>query len=65
MTTCVWQRDRNLPRTNEWVGTSLRFAVEGSGEKTLLSFAHIGLSAELDCFDICEPPEFLPSVQRP
>jgi uncharacterized protein YndB with AHSA1/START domain len=52
---CVEQRDRNLPRADEWVGTTLRFGFAEEGEGTVLDFVHVGLSATLECFEICRP----------
>lgn len=51
--TCVAQHDRNLPRPDEWVGTSLSFSLIPDGDGTLLEFEHRGLTPKLDCFGAC------------
>jgi uncharacterized protein YndB with AHSA1/START domain/ketosteroid isomerase-like protein len=51
--TCVAQHDRNLPRPDEWVGTSVIFSLTADSEGTLLQFEHQGLTAKLDCFGLC------------
>jgi uncharacterized protein YndB with AHSA1/START domain len=51
--TCVAQHDRNLPRPDEWVGTSVIFSLTADGDGTLLHFEHQGLTPRLDCFGMC------------
>jgi len=52
--TCVAQHDRNLPRPDEWVGTTLTFSLGASDRTADLRFTHHGLVPALDCFDMCE-----------
>ena len=47
------QHDVNLPRPDEWVGTSLRFVLEGEGGRTRLTFTHRGLAPALECHGMC------------
>ncbi len=43
-----------LTRTDEWVGTRLRFALHPlDEEKTRLEFHHEGLTPDLECYEIC------------
>jgi uncharacterized protein YndB with AHSA1/START domain len=51
--TCVAQHDRNLPRPDEWVGTSVIFSLTADGDGTLLHFEHQGLTPTLECFGAC------------
>ncbi len=51
--TCVAQRDRNLPRADEWVGTALSFTLEADADGTLLRFEHRGLVPRLECYGVC------------
>jgi len=44
-----------LKKTDEWVGTRLRFALEPEGEGgTRLSFTHEGLVPTMECYAICQ-----------
>jgi uncharacterized protein YndB with AHSA1/START domain len=51
--TCVAQHDDNLPRPDEWVGTTLAFRLREEAGGTHLSFVHRGLEPALDCYDLC------------
>jgi len=42
-----------LENTNEWEGTRIRFDLEPSGKKTKVTFTHIGLLPEIECYDQC------------
>ena len=42
------------PLTPEWVGTTIVFEVEGAGDGATLRFRHRGLTAQCDCFDMCQ-----------
>jgi hypothetical protein len=37
----------------EWTGTEITFEVAQKGDKTEVSFTHLGLVPEYECFDIC------------
>jgi uncharacterized protein YndB with AHSA1/START domain len=40
----------------EWPGTTIRFELSPEGDgATRLQFEHVGLSAQLECWNICEP----------
>jgi hypothetical protein len=38
---------------NEWIGTDITFEVARRGDFTEVSFAHVGLVPEFECFDQC------------
>ena len=38
---------------DEWVGTDVTFEVAGKGDQTEVSFSHLGLVPEFECFDKC------------
>jgi uncharacterized protein YndB with AHSA1/START domain len=42
------------PLTPEWVGTTIVFEVEEAGSGATLHFHHHGLTAQCDCFDMCQ-----------
>lgn len=42
-----------LADKSEWRGTSLVFDLEASGEGTKVTFTHVGLVPEVECYDIC------------
>jgi len=42
------------PLTPEWVGTTIEFEIEAAGSGTTLHFRHRGLTAQCDCFDMCQ-----------
>ncbi|MFO0554435.1 MAG: SRPBCC domain-containing protein [Polyangiaceae bacterium] len=37
----------------EWRGTDVRFDVRQSGDETEVTFTHLGLRPELECFEAC------------
>ncbi|MCU1493215.1 MAG: hypothetical protein JWO62_979 [Acidimicrobiaceae bacterium] len=39
--------------SSEWTGTEITFEIAGKGDQTEVSFAHLGLSPELECFESC------------
>ena len=38
----------------EWMGTKLKWTIEGKGDQTRISFMHEGLVPTLNCYEICE-----------
>ena len=38
---------------DEWVGTDVTFEVARKGDQTEVSFSHLGLVPEFECFDKC------------
>ncbi len=48
----VWQVV-SAPLTPEWAGTTIVFELAPSGESTTMHFRHIGLTPQLECFDMC------------
>ena len=60
-----WQCTENT--LHEWVGTHLLFRLESqSSSITLLTFEHIGLTPNLECYSHCSPgwDQFLGSLKR-
>ena len=56
-----------LTRRDEWVGTEIVFRLMPEGEgRTRLHFEHIGLSAAMECHDLCSNGwrYFLKSLQQ-
>jgi uncharacterized protein YndB with AHSA1/START domain len=51
--TCIAQHDRNLPRPDEWVDTTLVFNLSAHGQGTGLEFEHRGLTSTLECYGVC------------
>jgi uncharacterized protein YndB with AHSA1/START domain len=41
------------PHTTEWVGTTIVFDLAPTGQGTELRFRHLGLTPQLECFDMC------------
>jgi len=39
---------------SEWKGTKIVFELSEKDNKTMLSFTHVGLVPEYECFDICK-----------
>jgi uncharacterized protein YndB with AHSA1/START domain len=37
----------------EWTGTKVRFEVAANGAGTDFRFTHVGLSPDVECFDVC------------
>ena len=55
-----------LARTNEWLGTTIVFQlVPESGAATRLALEHIGLTPQVECYDICSQgwAQFLESLK--
>ena len=51
----------------DWEGTIIRFELgEDSEDKSVLNFTHIGLSEELECYQVCERGwnSYLSSLQQ-
>jgi uncharacterized protein YndB with AHSA1/START domain len=44
---------KETPLTPEWVGTTIVFDVNASGDGATLHFRHHGLTPQLECFDMC------------
>ena len=42
-----------LDNTKEWEGTKISFDLEPSGKQTKVTFTHIGLLPEIECYDQC------------
>jgi len=42
-----------LKNTKEWNGTKMSWEVTEKGDKTELTFTHIGLAPEVECYDVC------------
>lgn len=38
---------------SEWIGTTIVFDIEPTGEGTRLTFTHVGLVPEYECYDVC------------
>jgi uncharacterized protein YndB with AHSA1/START domain len=49
----VWSVE-GAPLTPEWVGTTLVFEVTEAGDSATLHFRHSGLTAQCECFDMCQ-----------
>jgi uncharacterized protein YndB with AHSA1/START domain len=41
------------PDQDEWAGTDVRFEIEPTDSGTRLTFTHMGLTPDLDCFEGC------------
>lgn len=55
-----------LARTNEWLGTTIVFQLAPeSGAATRLALEHIGLTPQVECYDICSQgwAQFLGSLK--
>ncbi|GAA0196143.1 SRPBCC domain-containing protein [Fulvivirga kasyanovii] len=42
-----------LNAPDEWIGTELRFDITKSGDKTTVTFTHVGLEPEIECYGSC------------
>ena len=52
---CTAARIVGLKRGDEWVGTEARFRIQPLGQgRTRLTFEHLGLVPEFECWDICQ-----------
>jgi hypothetical protein len=38
---------------SEWAGTAIGFTIQPDGDQTRVTFAHVGLTSALECFDQC------------
>jgi uncharacterized protein YndB with AHSA1/START domain len=47
-----WQVEA-APHTPEWDGTTIVFELAPAGKGTTVRFRHIGLTPQLECFDMC------------
>ena len=43
-----------LERKDEWTGTDIVFDIGREGRKTVLSFTHLGLTPEVECYEACQ-----------
>lgn len=54
----VWHVLQNhfnfIEEKNEWTGTDVAFEIAQKDGKTKLTFTHIGLVPEYECYDVCE-----------
>jgi hypothetical protein len=48
----VWSVEA-APLTPDWVGTTIIFELEESGDGATIHFRHQGLTPGLECFDMC------------
>lgn len=42
-----------LKKTDEWVDTKICFEIAKEGDKTILTFSHIGLVPQIECYGGC------------
>ncbi|WP_347217741.1 SRPBCC domain-containing protein [Chryseobacterium sp.] len=42
-----------LKNQTEWIGTTILWEIEQTGENTQIKVTHIGLSPDIECYDIC------------
>ena len=42
-----------LKDRNEWTGTTIAFDIFHTGSQTEVTFTHIGLKPEVECYDVC------------
>lgn len=53
----VWRVLKNwfafAPDADEWAGSDIIFDIEPTGEGASLTFTHVGLTPQLDCFEGC------------
>ena len=43
-----------LKNKNEWVGTKIHWEIARTGNESVLTLTHEGLTKETECYDICE-----------
>jgi hypothetical protein len=41
------------PETDEWAGSEITFGIEPTDDGSRLTFTHVGLTPELDCYEGC------------
>lgn len=46
--------DKPEASKTEWLGSRLLFRIETAGNKVRVHLTHLGLSPELDCYEVCE-----------
>ena len=42
-----------LEKPDEWLNTKFYFELSASGSKTKITFTHVGLQPEIECYDAC------------
>lgn len=42
-----------LKNQKEWIGTTIVWEIEQNGENTKIKITHLGLSPDIECYDIC------------
>lgn len=42
-----------LKNQTEWIGTTIVWEIEQNGDATQIKVTHIGLSPDIECYDIC------------
>lgn len=42
-----------LKNQTEWIGTTIVWEIEQSGENTRIKVTHLGLNPDIECYDIC------------
>ncbi|MEO9296593.1 SRPBCC family protein [Devosia alba] len=42
-----------LKDRSEWTGTTIAFDIVGTGSRTEVTFTHVGLKPEVECYDTC------------
>lgn len=42
-----------LKDRSEWTGTTIAFDIVGTGSQTEVTFTHVGLKPEVECYDTC------------
>lgn len=42
-----------LKDRTEWTGTTITFDIVHTGSQTEVTFTHVGLKPEVECYDIC------------
>jgi len=42
-----------ISKTDEWIGTKLRFDIEDNGDCRIITFTHEGLFPKLECYGSC------------
>ena len=42
-----------IAEKGEWIGTSARFVIASDGDRTRVTFTHVGLASADECFEVC------------